>query len=154
MILFKTNSPLGLGRAGVDVVRFMADYYSLLSRAVSNLPKSSPASARRAIYDRARKALIGQLRSLKPPLPESDIAREENALDAAIAQIELGSDRKEQLPPPLRRPRRRERLARRRRATAPRSRLRRSRPRQARRPNPPLPSASRPPRRKARRGRR
>jgi hypothetical protein len=72
----------------VDVVRFMADYYSLLSRAVSNLPKSSPASARRAIYDRARKALIGQLRSLKPALPESDIAREENALDAAVSRLE------------------------------------------------------------------
>jgi hypothetical protein len=72
----------------VDVVRFMADYYSLLSRAVSNLPKSSPASARRAIYDRARKALIGQLRSLKPPLPESDIAREENALDVAVKRLE------------------------------------------------------------------
>ena len=72
----------------MDVVRFMADYYSLLSRAVSNLPKSSPASARRAIYDRARKALIGQLRSLKPALPESDIAREENALDAAVSRLE------------------------------------------------------------------
>ena len=72
----------------MDVVRFMADYYSLLSRAVSNLPKSSPASARRAIYDRARKALIGQLRSLKPPLPESDIAREENALDVAVKRLE------------------------------------------------------------------
>ncbi len=66
----------------------MADYYSLLSRAVANLPKSSPASARRAIYDRARKALIGQLRSLKPALPESDIAREENALDVAVSRIE------------------------------------------------------------------
>jgi hypothetical protein len=72
----------------VDVVRFMADYYSLLFRAVSNLPKSSPASARRAIYDRARKALIGQLRSLKPALPESDIAREENALDVAVKRLE------------------------------------------------------------------
>ena len=58
----------------------MADYYSLLSRAVANLPKSSPASARKAIYERARKALSNQLRSLKPPLPESDIAREETAL--------------------------------------------------------------------------
>jgi hypothetical protein len=66
----------------------MADYYSLLSRAVGNLPKTSPAAARRAIYDRARQALISQLRSLKPPLPETDIAREENALDAAVARLE------------------------------------------------------------------
>jgi hypothetical protein len=66
----------------------MADYYSLLSRAVSNLPRGSPPSARRAIYGLARKALIGQLRSLKPALPESDIAREENALDAAVSRLE------------------------------------------------------------------
>jgi hypothetical protein len=66
----------------------MADYYSLLARAVSNLPKSSPPTVRRAIYDRARAALVNQLRSLKPQLPDSDIAREESALDAAIARLE------------------------------------------------------------------
>ena len=83
----------------MDVVRFMADYYSLLFRAVSNLPKSSPASARRAIYDRARKALIGQLRSLKPPLPESDIAREENALDVAVKRLEAEFEPQPAAPP-------------------------------------------------------
>jgi hypothetical protein len=66
----------------------MADYQSLLTRAVSNLPSGSLASARQAIYDRARKALLTQLRTLRPPLPESDIAREEAALDQAIAQVE------------------------------------------------------------------
>src|SRR6185437_7523448 len=66
----------------------MADYYSLLARAVANLPKSSPPSTRRAIYERARKALTNQLRSLKPPLPESDIAREERALDDAVTRLE------------------------------------------------------------------
>ncbi len=66
----------------------MADYYSLLSRAVANLPKPSPASSRKAIYERARKALSNQLRSLKPPLPESDITREETALQAAISRLE------------------------------------------------------------------
>src|SRR5579862_9870552 len=66
----------------------MADYYSLLARAVANLPKTSPPSARRAIYERARKALTNQLRSLKPQLPESDIAREERALDDAVARLE------------------------------------------------------------------
>ncbi|HXT08082.1 MAG TPA: hypothetical protein VN715_14225 [Roseiarcus sp.] len=66
----------------------MADYYSLLARAVANLPKSSPPSTRRAIYERARKALTNQLRSLKPPLPESDIAREERALDEAVTRLE------------------------------------------------------------------
>jgi hypothetical protein len=68
--------------------RFMADYHSLLMRAVANLPSAGTPATREAIYVRARKALIEQLRSLRPPLPEGDIAREANALDAAIAQIE------------------------------------------------------------------
>ena len=66
----------------------MADYHSLLMRAVGNLPSAGTPATRQAIYGRARKALLEQLRSLRPPLPESDIAREETALDAAIAQIE------------------------------------------------------------------
>jgi hypothetical protein len=66
----------------------MADYQSLLTRAVANLPSTGSAAARQAIYDRARKALLTQLRTLRPPLPESDITREENALNQAIAQVE------------------------------------------------------------------
>jgi hypothetical protein len=66
----------------------MADYHSLLMRAVANLPGAGTPATREAIYVRARNALIEQLRSLRPPLPESDIAREADALDAAIAQIE------------------------------------------------------------------
>ena len=66
----------------------MADYHSLLMRAVANLPNAGTPATRGAIYGRARKALLEQLRSLRPPLPESDIAREETALDAAIAEIE------------------------------------------------------------------
>ncbi len=66
----------------------MADYYSLLSRAVANLPQPPTPSARQAIYDRARKALNNQLRSLKPALPESDIAREGAFLEAAVMRLE------------------------------------------------------------------
>ncbi len=66
----------------------MADYQSLLTRAVANLQSASAAAARQAIYDRARVALVTQLRSLRPPLPDSDIEREERALDRAIAQVE------------------------------------------------------------------
>src|SRR5580692_7593232 len=66
----------------------MADYHSLLTRAVANLPNAGTPATRGAIYERARKALLEQLRSLRPPLPESDITREETALDAAIAEIE------------------------------------------------------------------
>ena len=65
----------------------MADYYPLLARAVAALPDSTP-DARRAIYERARKALIGQLRRVDPPVPEEDIQRENDALDAAAAKVE------------------------------------------------------------------
>jgi hypothetical protein len=78
----------------------MADYHSLLLRAVANLPNSGTPATRGAIYERARKALLDQLRSLRPPLPESDISREENALDAAIAEIEERYGSQEAAPPP------------------------------------------------------
>lgn len=65
----------------------MAEYYPLLAKAVAGLPNSTP-EARRAIYERARKALIGQLQNLQPPLPEADVARETKALDVAMARLE------------------------------------------------------------------
>ena len=76
----------------------MADYHSLLTRAVANLPSGGTSATRDAIYSRARKALLEQLRSLRPPLPESDIAREANALDAAIAKIEGAYGRQDAAP--------------------------------------------------------
>jgi hypothetical protein len=66
----------------------MADYQPLLTRAVASLPSTSTAATRRAIYERARKAQLAQLGTLRSPLPESDIAREEEALDQAIALVE------------------------------------------------------------------
>ncbi|HEY4926527.1 MAG TPA: hypothetical protein VII20_19115 [Roseiarcus sp.] len=66
----------------------MADYYPLLAKALANLPNRSASTARRAIYERARKALIGQLRSIQPPMPEADISGEDAALDQAIARLE------------------------------------------------------------------
>ena len=65
----------------------MADYYPLLARALDALPDRTPAM-RKAVYERARNALIGQLRSLDPPLPEADIDLERRALDNAIARLE------------------------------------------------------------------
>ena len=66
----------------------MADYQPLLTRAVANLPSTSTLTARRAIYERARKAQLAQLATLRPPLPESEMAREEEALEHAIALVE------------------------------------------------------------------
>ena len=65
----------------------MADYYPLIAKAVAGLPSSTP-EARSAIYQRARSALLGQLRRLEPPIPESDVERESAALEVAIARLE------------------------------------------------------------------
>lgn len=65
----------------------MADYYPLISRAVSGLDKNTGEN-RRALYDRARVALVGQLRGVQPALEESDITRERLALEEAIRKVE------------------------------------------------------------------
>jgi hypothetical protein len=65
----------------------MADFYPLLSRAIANLPDNTP-EARLALYERARSVLLSQLRSLDPPLPEADIARERLALEDVIRRLE------------------------------------------------------------------
>jgi hypothetical protein len=65
----------------------MADYYPLLAKAVAGLSNSTP-EARRAIYERARTALLGQLRRLEPPVPEADVERESQALEVAVARLE------------------------------------------------------------------
>jgi hypothetical protein len=65
----------------------MADYYPLIARAVSGLDNNT-GDMRRALYERARLALVNQLRSFDPPLNESDIIRELSVLEAAIQKIE------------------------------------------------------------------
>ncbi|MGB8899897.1 MAG: hypothetical protein WCC90_12015, partial [Methylocella sp.] len=65
----------------------MADYYPVLAKAVAGLPDST-AESRHAIYERARGALFGQLRSLDPPVPEEAIEREAQALEVAVARLE------------------------------------------------------------------
>src|SRR4030088_1619969 len=65
----------------------MADYYPLLAKAVAAQEQSDP-EKRHAIYERARKALLGQLRAIQPPIPEPDIERENQALDDAIHRLE------------------------------------------------------------------
>ncbi len=65
----------------------MAEYYPLLAKAVAGLPNATP-ETRRAVYERARKALIAQLQNLRPPIAAADIARETHALDMAVARLE------------------------------------------------------------------
>ncbi|QFU15490.1 histidine kinase [Microvirga thermotolerans] len=65
----------------------MADYYPLIARAVEGLSDRTP-EMRRAVYERARSALVAQLRSLDPPLSEADIEKESRSLDEAIRRVE------------------------------------------------------------------
>jgi len=65
----------------------MADYHPLISRAVAGLDKNT-GEIRRALYERARSALVIQLRSVEPALNESDITRERLALEEAIRKVE------------------------------------------------------------------
>jgi hypothetical protein len=65
----------------------MADFYPVLSKAISGLKEQSP-QARRAIYDRARQVLVAQLRNVNPPMSETEITRQRLALDDVINRIE------------------------------------------------------------------
>jgi hypothetical protein len=65
----------------------MAEYYPLISRAVTNMGPSTP-EQRKALYERATNALLGQLRASDPPVPEADIERERLALEDAIRRVE------------------------------------------------------------------
>lgn len=66
----------------------MADYYPLIARAIAGLDPNAPGEARRALYERARTALIAQLRNVQPPLSESEITRERLALEEAVRKVE------------------------------------------------------------------
>ena len=60
----------------------MADYHPLITRAVEGLAANNTAEARRTLYERARAALVAQLRGIDPPLSEAEITRERLALEA------------------------------------------------------------------------
>lgn len=66
----------------------MADYYPLIARAIAGLDPAAPGESRRALYERARSALIAQLRSVQPPLSESEITRERLSLEEAVRKVE------------------------------------------------------------------
>ncbi|MGJ4905867.1 roadblock/LC7 domain-containing protein [Bradyrhizobium sp. HKCCYLS2058] len=64
-----------------------ADYFILLSRAMENLPDSSP-ERRAEVYQSARQALVTQLQAMDPPVSRSRIKAEQRALDDAVDTIE------------------------------------------------------------------
>lgn len=65
----------------------MADYYPVLARAIASLEHNTPED-RRAVYERARTAIVKQLRGYEPQLSESEITRERLALEDAIRRME------------------------------------------------------------------
>ena len=75
----------------------MADYYPLIAKAVGGLDKNT-GEIRRQLYDRARAALVGQLRGVEPPLNESDITRERLALEEAIRKVESEASKRKPEP--------------------------------------------------------
>src|SRR5947199_2765899 len=66
----------------------MADYYPLIARAIAGLDPNAPGESRRALYEPPRTALIAQLRSVQPPLSESEITRERLSLEEAVRKVE------------------------------------------------------------------
>jgi hypothetical protein len=66
----------------------MADYYPLITKAVAGLDPDAPGESRRALYERARAALLAQLRTINPPFTEAEITRERLALEEAVRRVE------------------------------------------------------------------
>ena len=78
----------------------MTDYHPLIARAVEGLDKST-GEARRALYERARTALVTQLRAVEPALSEPEITKERLALEDAIRKVEAEAARKARAEPRL-----------------------------------------------------
>jgi predicted TIM-barrel enzyme len=66
----------------------MADYYPLITKAVAGLDPGASGEGRRVLYERARAALLTQLRAVDPPFTEAEITRERLALEEAVRRVE------------------------------------------------------------------
>jgi len=65
----------------------MADYYSILDKTISGLPKNTP-EVRSAVYNKARTAIETQLRNMSPAPSEEAIASQLQLLEEAIVLID------------------------------------------------------------------
>jgi hypothetical protein len=65
----------------------MADYYSLIAKAVGALDLNTE-KARRRLYERARTAVRSRMHGAYPPFHRSDIAAAELSLEMAIEAVE------------------------------------------------------------------
>jgi hypothetical protein len=65
----------------------VTDYVPHISSAVALLERND-AENRKALYGRARVALVAQLREIKPSLTDLEIVREQAELEKAIRKVE------------------------------------------------------------------
>ncbi|WP_310621464.1 hypothetical protein [Flexibacterium corallicola] len=70
----------------------MADYYSVLKKAIGGLQENT-GSARRAVYQRARNAIVKQLKNYDPPLSPAQITDEQLKLEECIRKVEAEAAR-------------------------------------------------------------
>jgi hypothetical protein len=63
------------------------DYYPVISRAIANLDPNTE-QTRKTLYDRARQAVIKELRSRNPEMGQAKLQAELSSLEAAIRRIE------------------------------------------------------------------
>jgi len=71
----------------------MTDYYHLMTRAIASLDPSTGGS-RRALYERARDALVESLRNVDPRLSDSEITQQRLSLEQAIRDVEADAVRR------------------------------------------------------------
>jgi class 3 adenylate cyclase len=69
------------------------NYHRLITHAVKGLDRST-AEARQAVYERARKAMVAQLRFNQPAVSRADITKERLGLEEAIRKVEAEAARK------------------------------------------------------------
>ncbi len=74
----------------------MADYYSIVARAVGALDPNT-GDARRRLYERARRALLAEMTSAALALDPSDINAARSSLEEAIGQVEAEARREERV---------------------------------------------------------
>ncbi len=65
----------------------MVDYYQILMRALQEAKDPSP-QTRNEIYNRAHRAILAKLKSIEPPVSESDVQRETQLFRETVARIE------------------------------------------------------------------
>jgi hypothetical protein len=74
-------------KTGTTLRTAVADYYSLVAKAVGALNPNT-AEARRKVYDRARAALLSELQKSVPAWDRSEIMAEQLFLELAIGEVE------------------------------------------------------------------